>query len=128
MGTLTTPELAYGLILSKEGEPDFEQYFKDKDGKLVYDEEEGEGLYEYIEDNYPLLELEFAGNQYYGAGTTIIAIKSTIINEYEHITSFDPKSLTFTDEEANQLQDFMSKFGLSQTGRKPEWHLWYYSG
>lgn len=125
MGTLTAPELAYGLILSKNDDLDLEHYFKDKDGKLVYNEEEGEGLYEYIEDNYPLLELEFAGNQY---GTTIVVIKSTIINEYEHITSFDPKSLTFTDEEAEQLHNFISRFELDKTGRKPEWHLWYYSG
>lgn len=121
------PELAYGLIISKDNEPDFERYFKDKNGKLVYDEAEGESLYEYIEENYPLLELDFAGNQYYG-GTAIVAIKSTLLDEYEHIVSFAPSNLIFTTEEEKQLQEFIERFGLNKTGRKPEWYLWYYAG
>ena len=96
------------------------------DKKLARRLDEFQDLYEYVEDNYPLLELEFCG--YIDGRTTycpmVVVIRSTHVETYDSLVSINLHAAVDIDVAAErQLTAFMVEFDVD---RQKEWLLWAY--
>lgn len=107
MGTTVSPGIGYGIKLKSN------KTYTDKNGVKI------DELYEYIEDNYPLLELEFSG---WNVHEELIVIKTDAFSKYEFLTEIDINDLTQLDPEAMaQLEECISEL---QIKGKKKWFLW----
>lgn len=82
-------------------------------------------LYEYIEDNYPLLVLEFGGYMDgRNFGSMVVVVRSTHVETYDYLASVNLGVMVDIDDAAmKQLDSFMVEFSVD---RQKEWLLWAY--
>jgi hypothetical protein len=107
MGTTVSTGIGYGIKLKPN------KTYKDKNGNDI------DELYEYIEDNYPLLELEHAG---WNVHEEIIVIKTEAYGKYEALAEINMKELTsFSTEVKEQLNACITEL---QIKGKKKWFLW----
>jgi len=113
MGTQQSSSLGYGIRLSNK--------IIDKivDNETIFDIEQ------YLDENYPLLSEDAAGDHWDGEGSTVVVLKESLIDS-DGITIFEPKKLEDLSVDAlAQLNDFVTAHKIKLT---PSWMLWFYRG
>lgn len=114
----------YGIMLSLDKEGTTPKILSSRAKNVVYNEEEGEGLYEYVENNYPLLNIEYAGPG--TVGLELVIVKNTLVDNFEWVEAMDVEKLSVDDESKAQLDAFIERFGLTHKRHAPKWYTWTY--
>jgi hypothetical protein len=96
-------------------------------GKLADDADDAVDIEFLISDNYPGLEYDFAGGDYFGTAKHLVIIAGMGTTEYDKplikIAKYTKKKPS--PEALGQLENFCLKYGLDF---KPEWIVHSYSG
>ena len=117
MGTQTTIGHAYGVLINDFGENSRDYLFDDEDGGISFPE--------FIEEKWPLLEVNGTGDYWRSADRSLIAVRSSQTKRSSLGAVQIPESVTIEAEGLAQLNDFIKIYELNAA---PAWFVWGYQG